>query len=156
MLLRFICFLSILPICSCSQESIQTDAEIERLHALSYAELIQNLPKDWLEKVVEQPSSEGALGRNKEAYFHVRFQLSMPRITNYAIALESSRALGEYVKSLHYAFSHQKESGDFEFIAPQELKNNPDYQEPSAGDLASGTAFFCLCARYEFAKPGNF
>jgi len=142
MLLRFICFLSFLPLYSCSPESIQADAEIESLHTLSYAELVQNLPKDWLEQIVEQPSSEGALGRNKEAYFHVRFQLSMPRIMDYAIAFESSRALGEFVKSLGYAFSHQTERGDFEFVAPQELRNNPDYQAPSEGDLASGTAFF--------------
>lgn len=142
MLLRFVCLLALLPFYSCSPESIQADTEIESLNTLSYTELIQELPRDWLEKVVEKPSPEGALGRNKEAYFHVRFQLNMPRITDYAVAFESAEALNEFVKSLDYAFSHQTGNGDFEFSAPQELRNKPDYQDPTAADLASGTAFF--------------
>lgn len=113
---------------------------------LSYNELVAGLPGNLVTKLVEVPNEEGALGRNKEAYIHVRFQLPMTRLVDYAIYHESKEALSKFVQSLEYAFAYQRSEGDFEFQIPEELKNDPKYSNPSQGDLASGTVFFAYSA----------
>lgn len=109
---------------------------------LKYNDLVSHIPQSIVEALVERPDTNGALGRNKNGYFHVRFQFEMTRITDYAIRFQSEEGVFEYLNNLNYSFSYQKPEGDFLFIAPDEFLNDPNYQAPSEGDLASGTAFF--------------
>lgn len=107
----------------------------------NYQDLINGLPEDFIRRIPEAPDELGALGRNKAGYFHVRFQLKMTCLSDFALRFEDEAALSAFFRTLEYAFSHQKEEGDFEIQLPEDLRNSPDYP-PSAADLASGTAFF--------------
>ena len=109
---------------------------------LNYNDLISEIPSNIIEALVERPDSNGALGRNKEGYFHVRFQMEMTRLTDYAIKFHSKEAVYEFLKNLNYSFSHQQAAGDFEWVIPDEFLNAPNYIPPSEADLVSGTAFF--------------
>ncbi len=109
---------------------------------LNYNDLVSAIPRNIIEALVERPDANGAIGRNRDGYFHVRFQFEMTRLTDYGIKLQSEEAVFEYLKNLNYSFSYQKPEGDFQFVAPNEFLNDLDYQPPSEGDLASGTAFF--------------
>lgn len=110
--------------------------------SLDYNDLVAATPQHIIEALVERPDTNGALGRNRSGYFHVRFQFDMTRLTDYAIKFQSEEAVLEYLKSLRYSFSYQQPEGDFQFVAPNEFLNDPGYQPPSEGNLASGTAFF--------------
>lgn len=131
---------------SCSKDNKEIEINsctVTNLNGLlKYNDLVLNIQENLIIAVTEQPNALGALGRNKEGYFHVRFQLKMSKLTDYAIRLQSEEAIQEYVNNLNYSFSHQNPEGDFQFIAPPELLNLPDYQPPSESDLASATAFF--------------
>ena len=143
---RLSLFLLIQLFLACGSEVIQPQdlscSTAESPLELSYNELVQHIPAEVQELITELPDSEGALGRNKVGYFHVRFQLGMSRLSDYAISQESPAALNAYVQTLEYAFSYQRAAGDFDLLVPEDLSNTADFQPPSAGDLASGVAFF--------------
>lgn len=107
-----------------------------------YNDLISDIPQEIISALVEIPNADGALGRNKDGYFHVRFQLGMTNLSNYAIKFQNEEAVSEYLKNLNYSFSYQKMEGDFEFVAPDYLLQDPNYEPPSEANLASGIAFF--------------
>lgn len=109
---------------------------------LQYNDLISDIPEDIISALVERPDAKGALGRNKDGYFHVRFQLGMTHLSDYAIKFQNKQAVAEYLKNLNYSFSKQKTQGDFEFNPPKHLLQDPNYKSPSKANLASGTAFF--------------
>lgn len=88
------------------------------------------------------PNENGAMGRNKTAYFHVRFQLGISAIADYAVFREDISALEFTFKALEYAFAYQLEGGDFELQIPSNL----DGSALKPQDLASGTAFFLSSA----------
>lgn len=106
---------------------------------VSYAELLTSLPARVVEGLTKAPTAEGALGRNREGYFHVRFQMDIGYLAAYAIAFKSDAALAHFALAAEYAFQHQLPNGDFALAIPQALEN---LGAPTEGDLASGTAFF--------------
>jgi len=134
------CFLS----CNNKIEEIKIDncVSTDLNNSLLYNDLVFNIQENLIIATTEQPNDLGALGRNKNGYFHVRFQFSMSKLTDYAIKFQSEEAIQEYVNNLNYSFSYQNTAGDFQFIPPNDMLNSPDYQPPTEGDLASGTAFF--------------
>jgi hypothetical protein len=131
---------------SCSkkgEEIIVSNCAATNLNeSLKYNDLVFNIQENLIIATTEQPNALGALDRNKNGYFHVRFQFNMSKLTDYAVKFQSKEAIQEYVNNLNYSFSYQNQVGDFQFIPPDDLLNSPDYQSPTEGDLASGTAFF--------------
>ncbi|MEO0468220.1 MAG: hypothetical protein AAF206_01270 [Bacteroidota bacterium] len=123
-------------------------AEVQRLpdykiiQTPTYHELISQIGIEKLGRAVEKPNAEGALGRNKDGYFHVRFQLRMTALTDFALISQRQDALAFFIQSLEFAFAHQLSEGDFQFVPPDAILNQPDYSPPTEGDLASGVAFF--------------
>lgn len=142
----FILLFNLLGVSSCADTVSSVNPKscsISELNReLNYNDLVFGIPENIIETLVERPDANGALGRNRDGYFHVRFQFEMTRLTDYAIRFQSEEAVFEYLKNLNYSFSFQRPEGDFLFVAPEELLNDPDYQPPSDSDLASGTAFF--------------
>lgn len=119
-----------------------TLAENQEFEDLNYAEVLGLIGEGKLLRGVEKPHANGSLGRNKEGYFHVRFQLNMTSVSDYALAAQNLEALEHYLASLQYAFDHQLGDGSFELVIPENLLNSPGYSPPGPGDLESGTAFF--------------
>jgi hypothetical protein len=115
------------------------DSTPETLQALPLVEVVKSLPADIITSMTEAPAADGALGRNKDAYFHVRFQLGIAPNAAYSIYREDANALREVARSITYSFERQKADGDFIISVPPSLQHLGD---PSAADLASGTAFF--------------
>ena len=108
-------------------------------NAKTYNDVIVDINDELIEKGVASFNDEGAIGRNINGYFHVRFQLGMNTISDLAITRERTDALEATVKAIEYAFSYQKPEGDFELLIPEELS---ELGEPLEADLASGVAFF--------------
>jgi len=137
---------NLLRLSSCTKKEVSTDTDScitsELNTNLNYNDLVFGIPPEIIAALVERPDENGALGRNKDGYFHVRFQFDMPYLTDYAISFQRKDALEGYLKNLDYSFSYQNLEGDFKFIAPDYLLEKPNYQPPSQADLASGTAFF--------------
>lgn len=88
------------------------------------------------------PDAEGAMGRNKRGYFHVRFQTGVLAQSDYAVAHQDTEALEHTVKALEYAFARQLPDGNFELVIPANLSG----KTPNPGDLASGVSFFLSSA----------
>jgi hypothetical protein len=105
----------------------------------NYQAMLKGLPANVVTGLTKNPTAEGAMGRNKEGYFHVRFQLDLGFLAAYAIKFESEDALEKFILACEYSYAHQKNTGDFELIIPDNLKS---LGTPSEGDLASGTSFF--------------
>ena len=90
---------------------------------VSAGSIHSQLPKGTTQVIAEQskPTAEGAIGRNREAYFHVLFQLGMHRLAHHAIASDDHRALQFFESAVLYSLSRQREAGDFELQIPKEL-----------------------------------
>jgi len=122
-----------------SDENYQCDVlplenDIERIEIIQLHDevIVQGLAS------ASAPNAEGAMGRNKEAYFHVRFQIGIAAVADYAVFSENLEVLELTFKAIEYSFDYQLEEGDFELQIPENLEGstlNPQ-------DLASGTAFF--------------
>jgi len=106
----------------------------------SRAELIDEFDESILQGIasIDVPNSEGAMGRNKNGYFHVRFQTGLSAQADYAVHSESTQALEYAVKAIEYAFEYQLEDGNFDLIVPESLAG----QTPGEADIASGVSFF--------------
>lgn len=89
------------------------------------------------------PDAQGALSRNQAAYFHVRFQVGIGPLMDYALARENPTALDQALRVLEYSFQHQRPAGDFALAIPPDLATAPP---PTAADLTSGVAFFLAAA----------
>lgn len=94
---------------------------------------------------INQPDQQGALGRNKKTYIHVRFQMGVHHLANYALAAKTPDALEKFVRAIEYAFAHQTDQGDFEFVMPASLAKQHALNE---ADRASATAFFLSSSVY--------
>ncbi len=107
---------------------------------LSLPQLYAQLDQALLRRLAAsaQPASDGALGRNRSGYFHARFQMDVLPLTLYAITTAQPADLDTALRAISYAFAYQEPSGDFALQLPAALQN----QQLSAGDRASGTAFF--------------
>lgn len=108
----------------------------------SYNFLINEFDEQLLLRTVEQPNDSGALGRNKNGYFHVRFQLNMSKLTDLAVASQRTDALQAFLNNLNYSFLYQETNGGFLLNPPQDLIDNPDVPNANAGDRVSAVAFF--------------
>lgn len=85
----------------------------------SQNELIQSFDFNSLEKLASKskPDSLGAIDRNRNGYFHVRFQMGMLHLSDYAIKARSTNALKMLLKSISYSFSYQNQDGDFQLCS---------------------------------------
>ena len=104
--------------------------------------MIDELDGELLLQSVEEPNDSGALGRNKNGYFHVRFQLSMTKLTDVAITTQRTDALQAFANNLAYSFNYQEADGGFQLIPPQSLIDDPNIPLANAGDRVSAVAFF--------------
>lgn len=82
--------------------------------------------------------ANGAMSNNKAAYFHVRFQMGVSPLADYAIKISSKEALEMVALSIEYSFNHQLNSGDFELVIPSNMQNIT----LSEGDKISGVSFY--------------
>ena len=89
------------------------------------------------------PDAQGAQSSNQAAYFHVRFQLGIGPLADYAVARNSLPVLDQAIRATEYSFAHQRPAGDFDLVIPANLANQPP---PTAADLTSGVAFFLASA----------
>ncbi|WCL50126.1 hypothetical protein [Leptospira sp. GIMC2001] len=87
---------------------------------------------------IASPDNYGALSKNKSGYFHVRFQMSISQLADYAVASEDVDALDIAIKSIEYSFQYQQGDGNFRLAIPNNLKD----QKPNPADIASGVSFF--------------
>jgi hypothetical protein len=126
---------------ACKTESNITPAKCQYTNLLhtDLINLTNALPTAVTAALVKEPTPEGALGRNREAYFHVRFQLDIAFLASYAVQFESNEALEKFIKAVEYSYAYQKQAGDFELVIPENLA---DQGQPTEGDLSSGIAFF--------------
>lgn len=143
----FILLISITTL-SCSSENTPENASTNETtnyqlsNNLNYNAVLQQIGTQKLGSAVEQPNSDGSLGRNKDGYFHVRFQMNMSRISDYAVVSENIQSLEALLSTFTYAFNRQLNDGSFTLVIPDELLNSPSFTPPTQGDLVSGTAFF--------------
>jgi hypothetical protein len=84
------------------------------------------------------PTTNGAMSRNRTAYFHVRFQNGISQLADYAIDAQRADALENTIKAIEYSYQYQFSNGNFDLVTPLGLNLPP----PSIGDSASGVAFF--------------
>ncbi|MEI7828257.1 MAG: hypothetical protein WCI31_00735 [Prolixibacteraceae bacterium] len=96
---------------------------------------------DIIEKLAtsNQTDAAGALDRNKTAYFHVRFQMGISPLADYAVDAQNSTALEMAVRAIEYSFKYQMPDGDFQLMIPADLAASSTATE---GDKVSGIAFF--------------
>lgn len=97
------------------------------------------MPVPLMNMTTESPDAQGALSRNKQGYFHVRFQMSILPNSLYSLTSRSEPALLQTIGSMQYAFAHQQPEGDFQLAIPPSLAH---LGSPKPGDLASGISFF--------------
>ncbi|NGP88036.1 hypothetical protein [Fodinibius halophilus] len=109
---------------------------------LNYEDIIHGIDNKLLLQTTERPDSNGALSRNKEGYFSVRFQMGMSKLADIAIRNKRTDALQEYIKTLEYAFDHQNPDGSYKLILPKNVTNVPAIDAPTKGDSVSAIAFF--------------
>lgn len=111
----------------------------------SHGDSIADLPAEILQVLAERNVTDetGALGRNREGYFHVRFQMGLHHLANYALATQDLRGIEHFLRAMDYALSHQLEDGRFAVALPPDLASG---KGPSRTDLASGVAFFLSSA----------
>ena len=86
-----------------------------------------------------QTDANGALSNNKTGYFHVRFQMGISPLADYAIDAQNSTALEMTIRAIEYSFKYQLPNGDFQLIIPTNLAGTTTATE---GDKVSGVAFF--------------
>lgn len=84
-----------------------------------------------------RPNAEGALGRNRPAYFHVRFQLGISPLADAAVLAKRPDLAADAVRALAYSARFETGNGDFQLQIPAGMRGTPN-----PGDLASGRAFF--------------
>lgn len=80
---------------------------------LSQNQAMASLPRNLLERAgaASLPDTRGAMGNNKRAYFHVRFQMGISVVTSYGIVTKSSAIMDKSIKAMEYSFAHQLPAG---------------------------------------------
>lgn len=124
--------------CKKDKEKIEVDNDITLSRSSSYEDAVNAVPGDLLLKFVNTPDENGALTRNKEGYFSVRFQMDMASLTDVAVTQQRKDALEEYIKALDYSFKHQLSNGGYKLIVPDDLSE----LNPTDADSVSAVAFF--------------
>jgi len=127
---------------SCSNSEVEEVSDCNNaieITNFNTSTLIDEIPEDALQALTKAPNEEGALGRNKEGYFHVRFQLDILYLAVYALRFENKEALDQFFLASDYSFNRQLPTGDFELVVPESLQNSG---VASLGDSLSANAFF--------------
>jgi hypothetical protein len=88
-------------------------------------------------------ADDGAMGRNRRAYFHARFQMGVHQIAEYAAQQRDPALAARALDAIEYAFARQRADGGFEVVVPAALDGQ---RPPTDIDLASGSAFFLSSA----------
>lgn len=106
-----------------------------------YGEQIASLPVHTTRRLAEahKPTATGAIGRNRAAYFHVRFQLGIHHLTDYGLAARRPDVIDRFLTAVEFSLQHQQADGDYQLVIPDALKGTG---RPSVADRASGVAFF--------------
>ncbi len=96
---------------------------------------------DIIEKLASgnQTDANGAMSKNQSGYFHVRFQMGISPLADYAVDAQNSTALEMVVRAIEYSFKYQNPDGDFQLVVPPALVGTGTATE---GDRVSGIAFF--------------
>jgi hypothetical protein len=127
------------------QPSRQPPSPITQVPKVSELEVLSKLDISLLERLARGvvPDTNGAMGRNKNGYFHVRFQLGFSETVAYGLMKEDPVMVEYGVRAMEYAFRHQNADGTFQLIVPEDLKAqiSSDPQTVEATQ-ASGVAFF--------------
>ena len=107
----------------------------------NYGNVVANLPADVARKLAEAniPNEFGAIGRNRQAYFHVRFQLGMHHVADYGLIVRQANVVDQFLTAVQFSLNNQLPFGDFKLVIPDQLK---DEGKPSIADRVSGVAFF--------------
>lgn len=84
-----------------------------------------------------RPNADGALGRNRQGYFHVRFQLGISALADAAVIGRRHDLAADAVRALEYSARFETGAGDFRLQIPPRMLG-----APNAGDRASARAFF--------------
>lgn len=90
-----------------------------------------------------RPAEDGALGRNREAYFHARFQMGVHQLATAAVLHHDPRPAEAALRAIAYGLDQQSPDGGFRVEVPARLRQGTP---PRAADLASGSAFFLASA----------
>lgn len=137
--------LSLLMSCNGKDEPMQDKGNyqcqtIPIQDTLTRNQLLQSFDSNVLQGLasVDVPNTEGAMGRNKNGYFHVRFQMGILGLSDYAVTYQDIQALEYAIKAIEYSFVQQLPDGNFKLVVPSNLSN----QIPNEADLASGVSFF--------------
>ncbi|MEL6592303.1 MAG: hypothetical protein AAFQ68_19560, partial [Bacteroidota bacterium] len=130
--------------CAERQNPLPDDYQCEspaKVRDLGHNELTTRIDDELIRRLgqANYPNAEGAMGRNVEAYFHVRFQMGLAPLADYVVDQQDEDALEYLLQAIEYSFAHQLPEGDFELQIPADLV---DLGPPREGDLASGVAFF--------------
>jgi len=144
-LILFIAFGLTLNSCGKESQPMEPDSICEEVAMNSnknYNAIVSDFDEQQLLRSVEEPNDSGALSRNKESYFHVRFQMKMTNLTDIAIYSQRVDALEAFLKNLEYSFNYQEGNGGFQLIPPPELINDPNIPPATEGDRVSAVAFF--------------
>jgi hypothetical protein len=88
-------------------------------------------------------ADDGAMGRNREAYFHARFQMGVHQLAAAAVMRRDPELASRTLDAIEYAFARQRADGGFEAVVPAALRGQ---RPPGETDLASGSAFFLASA----------
>jgi hypothetical protein len=143
--MRIIAAILSVLIISCNnkaQPDLPNCNEIKFNESLSYENMLDGIDAKLLLQTVEQPDINGALSRNKNGYFSVRFQMNMTKLSDLSIKANRIDALKEYLKTLEYSFSHQYSNGSYQLTIPEDLMNDLSINLPNKGDSVSAVAFF--------------
>lgn len=107
----------------------------------SYGNSVAKLPTQIVKRLAEAsaPSESGAIGRNKRAYFHVRFQRGMHHVADYGLAIQRCDVVARFLNAVEYSLEQQLSSGDFSLVIPESLELPGTL---STANRASGVAFF--------------
>ncbi len=110
-------------------------------NTLGYGNSVAMLPVNTIKRLAEAsaPNKSGAIGRNKQAYIHVRFQRGMHNIADYGLVTKQPDIVDRFLTAAEYSIKNQLPSGDFKLVIPESLKSQG---KPSMADRVSGVAFF--------------
>jgi hypothetical protein len=125
--------------CKSDSNNVTACSDGQLSASVDFHSLIRSLPDYVVGQLAKAPDMNGALGRNKDGYFHVRFQTDMGFLASSAIYFQNNQSLDYFIRAVEYSFARQKKAGDFELVVPPNLQ---PLGAPSNADLASGISFF--------------
>ena len=142
---RIAIFLFLFSLFSCRKAestAVATSCTIDpNLRFYTQDEMTAAFREDVIAKLASsnQTDANGALSNNKAGYFHVRFQMGISPLADYAVDAQNSTALEMTIRAIEYSFKYQLPDGDFQLVVPASLAGTTAATE---GDKVSGVAFF--------------